>query len=72
MKNWKSAVLAIAAILAIVVVLQNIEDATTRILFVTVTMPRAVLLLSMLVVGFVAGLLTAARLRRKADASKSG
>ena len=72
MKNWKSALLAVAAILAIVVVLQNIEDATTRILFVTVTMPRAVLLLSMLVVGFVAGLLTAARLRRKADASKSG
>ena len=72
MKNWKSAVLAIAAILAIVVVLQNIEDATTRILFVTVTMPRAVLLFIMLAVGFIAGLLAAARMRRKADANKPG
>jgi uncharacterized integral membrane protein len=70
LKNWKSAGLAVLAILAIVVVLQNTDDATTRILFVTVTMPRAVMLFITLALGFAVGLVMGARLARKPPAGK--
>jgi uncharacterized integral membrane protein len=52
------------AILVIVIVLQNTQAVETKLLFVTITMPRAVLLLVTLLVGFALGLITATWLSR--------
>ena len=51
MSRWKLAAVAIVAILGIIVVLQNTQAVETKLLFVTVTMPRAVLLFVTLVIG---------------------
>ena len=58
MQKVKVLLLAVVALLIIVVVLQNTQAVETRILFITVTMPRVVLLLVTLLVGFVLGLVT--------------
>lgn len=60
---------AVVALLVIVVVLQNTEAVETKILFTTITMPRAALLFGTLIVGFGLGVLTAGRLlaRRGGD-----
>ena len=41
MSRWKIAVVALVAVLAIIVVVQNTQAVETKLLFVTVTMPRA-------------------------------
>lgn len=55
----------VLAILVVIVVLQNTQTVETRLLFVTITMPRAVLLFVTLLVGFALGLITATWLGRK-------
>jgi len=50
---------AILAVLVVVVVLQNLAPVSTQFLFVTVAMPKAVLLIVTLGIGFAAGLLAA-------------
>jgi hypothetical protein len=74
MRNAKLITLAVGLLLAVVVVLQNTEDATVRILFTTVIMSRAVLLGATLLVGFALGLLAGARFLGKGGgtASRSG
>ena len=52
-----------AAILVIVIVLQNTQAVDTRLLFITVTTPRAVLLFVTLSAGFVLGVVAANRFR---------
>ncbi|MDZ7642334.1 MAG: lipopolysaccharide assembly protein LapA domain-containing protein [Desulfurivibrio sp.] len=47
------------AVLAIVVIAQNVEPVTVQLLFVAVTMPRAALLAIALLVGVVIGILIA-------------
>lgn len=51
--------LDIAAILIIIVVLQNSEPVETRLLFASVTMPRAALLVGTAAAGFLSGWLFA-------------
>jgi uncharacterized integral membrane protein len=65
MKNAKIILIALACILMLVIVFQNTAPVETKLLFVTVTMPRAVLLAVLGGMGFVAGLLTAASMGRK-------
>lgn len=55
----KLAILVILAVLAVILILQNTQAVVTRLLFVTVSMPLAALLVLTLVVGFAAGVLTA-------------
>ncbi len=62
MKNAKSFLVATLLVLVIVVVLQNTEAVETKLLFVTVSMPRALLLLITLGVGVVAGLIFGSRM----------
>ena len=50
---------AILAVLVVVVVLQNLAPVSTKLLFVTVEMPKALLLIVTLGIGFAAGLLAA-------------
>jgi uncharacterized integral membrane protein len=65
MKKIKLIVAALLAVLFVVVILQNTQEVETKLLFATISMPRAVLLLTTLVVGFVIGLLTAGRLSKR-------
>jgi len=48
----------ILAVLALTVFLQNTAAAETKLLFATVTMPRSMLLVLTLLVGFILGLIT--------------
>lgn len=70
-RNAKIAVVTAAVIVVAVLVFQNTEPTRTRILFATITMPRAVLLVVMLAIGFALGVLTAARLRTGTGSAKA-
>ena len=72
MSRWKIAVVALVAVLAIIVVVQNTQAVETKLLFVTVTMPRAVLLFVTLLVGFVIGVVAAEKITRKRAAKADG
>lgn len=65
MNKIKMAAAAILAILLVVVILQNTKPVETKLVFITITMPRAVLLVTMLGLGFALGILAAGRLTRK-------
>lgn len=62
MSRAKLITVSVLALLVVVVLLQNSGSIETKLLFVTVTMPRIILLSVTLLVGFVLGLLTAGRL----------
>ena len=57
--------IAIVALLTVIVVLQNTESVDTKLLFLTLSMPRAALLFGTLVIGFVAGVALGNRLSLK-------
>lgn len=57
---------AVVALLVIIVVLQNTEQVETKLLFISVSMPRAALLFGTLVIGFALGALTGGRLLTRA------
>ena len=57
MKKAKLIIAIVLAVLCLIIVLQNTASVETRFLFVTITMPRAVLLLSTAAIGFVLGVL---------------
>ena len=59
MRRARLVVACVLAVLVAVVMLQNTEPVATRLLFATVEMPRALLLLTTLLVGFALGVLTA-------------
>jgi uncharacterized integral membrane protein len=56
---------AIIAILVVIIVLQNTETVETKLLFATISMPRAAMLFGTLVIGFVVGALTSRWLSKK-------
>lgn len=64
MAKVKAILLAVLALAALIVVLQNTENVETRLLFTRITMPRAALLFGTLVIGFALGVLAAGRLTR--------
>jgi len=55
----KIVAIAVIALVAVIVVLQNTQEVETKLLFTTVTMPNAALLFGTLVIGFAIGVLTA-------------
>ncbi len=61
--------IGLAALLAIIVVLQNTQAVETRVLFTTITMPRALLLALALLLGFAAGYVLAHRRGTRADSN---
>lgn len=67
MKHVRTWLLAIVALLVLIVALQNTQSVETRILFMTVSMPRVVLLFVTLLIGFVLGLVTASWHGRERD-----
>jgi uncharacterized integral membrane protein len=69
MKSPKNIALAALVLLVIIVVFQNTAVVDTKILFMTISMPRALLLFVTLLIGVLAGLLIGNR-RGKAKAAK--
>ena len=67
----KIVIATLLGIVILIVVLQNTEVVETKLLFMSVSMPRAALLFGTLLVGFALGVLMAGRLvgvRRNEDA----
>jgi uncharacterized integral membrane protein len=56
MKNGKTILIVIGVVLAAIVALQNTQPVPTRVLWVTIEMPRALLLLTVLAIGVLVGL----------------
>ncbi len=71
MKKFKLIIVVIVSILALIIFLQNTESVQTKLLFMTVAMPRALLLISTFLIGFVAGIITASLLLRKSGRTKA-
>ena len=65
MKQAKPIAITVLIVLAVVVMLQNTEAVETRILFASVIMPRAILLVVTLALGFGIGILVSGRWTRK-------
>jgi len=80
MKNFKIILIILVLSLSVIVALQNKQEVEvalqnkqeveTKFLFTTITMPRVLLLLSTLTLGFLIGLITAGILRRKPGKTK--
>lgn len=68
MDKTKLIIALLIAIVTVIVVLQNTEAVQTRLLFITVTMPRVLMLFLMLVIGFILGIITALSRTRKGKA----
>jgi len=66
MKKWKLWAAAALALLILIVVLQNTDSVETHVLWITVTMPRVLLLLVTLLAGVVVGLILGDRIRKRA------
>ena len=71
MKQAKTFALAVCALLAVIVAIQNTEAVDTRLLFVTVTMPRALLLIITLLIGTTVGLVIGTRLNPREKPKES-
>jgi len=70
MDKAKLIIAAIVAAILIILILQNSEDVEIRILFATIIMPRAVLIVITALFGFVIGVLMA-MVYSRTDKSKS-
>ncbi|MGB0578116.1 MAG: LapA family protein [Limisphaerales bacterium] len=68
--NLKMTGISLLAILMLVIILQNTEDVVTQILWVEISMPRALLLLLTFAVGFGLGYLFFYRRHRKTKDSE--
>jgi len=64
MQRFKLITAAILALLGVVIILQNTEPVETKLLFLSITMPRAVLLLGTTLIGFALGVLVSLFLQR--------
>jgi uncharacterized integral membrane protein len=71
LQRFKLILMAAALILLVVVILQNTEAVSTEILFFSVSLPRALLLAVMAVIGFALGLLAAARSRSRSRSDQT-
>ena len=65
MARVKLALVVILTLLAVILILQNTAPVETRILFATITMPRAVLLIITWLGGVAVGLLAALSIMKK-------
>ena len=65
MKKAKLIVIVILALIGVIIVLQNTESVDTKILFATIIMTRAILLLVAIAIGFVLGILVSIMSQKK-------
>lgn len=62
LQKLRIGLVVLLAVLAIIIVAQNMESVETKFLFVSVTMPRAVLLALTLVIGVIVGMVFGGRI----------
>jgi uncharacterized integral membrane protein len=55
MKNWRAVIVIVISLLVLIVVLQNTQSVETKFLFITIGMPRALLLFLTFLFGFIVG-----------------
>jgi uncharacterized integral membrane protein len=65
LKQFRIILAALIAVLLVILLVQNTHSVTTKLLFTTVTMPLAILLLATFLLGLAVGLLGASYLARK-------
>ena len=65
MKRFKLISIAVLILLGIIIILQNTEQVETRLLFVSITMPRAILLMGTTMIGFALGILVSLFFQRR-------
>ena len=65
MNRFKMISITILAILGVIIILQNMETVETQLLFFTIPMPRAVLLMVTTLIGFALGVLVSFFLQLK-------
>ena len=70
MKRFKLISIAILILLGIIIILQNTEQVETKLLFVSITMPRAILLMGTTMIGFALGILVSLFFQRKNQPQK--
>ena len=67
MERFKLISIGVLVVLGIIIILQNTQPVETKILFMTITMPRAILLLVTTLIGFALGVLVSFFFQRKKD-----
>jgi putative membrane protein len=65
MNRFKMISIAVLTLLGIIIILQNTEQVETRLLFLSITMPRAILLMGTTMIGFSLGILVSLFFKRK-------
>lgn len=65
MERFKLVSIAVLVILGVIIILQNTQPIETRILFMTITMPRAILLMGTTLIGFALGVLVSFLFQKK-------
>ena len=65
MNRFKMISIAILTILGVIIILQNTEQVETKLLFLSITMPRAILLMGTTLIGFALGILVSFFFQRK-------
>ena len=69
MERFKMISIGILALLGVIIILQNTAPVETKLLFLTITMPRAILLMGTTLIGFALGVLVSLyfQSRKKTD-----
>jgi uncharacterized integral membrane protein len=65
MNRFKMICTALLALLGVIIILQNTALVETKLLFLTITMPRAILLMGTTLIGFALGVLVSFFFQRK-------
>jgi uncharacterized integral membrane protein len=65
MQRFKLISIGILVVLGIIIILQNTQQVETKILFMSITMPRAILLMVTTLIGFALGVLVSFFFQRK-------
>jgi len=71
MERFKLIATAILALLGVIIILQNTEPVETKLLFFSITMPRAILLMGTTLIGFALGVLVSFFFKSKDQIQKS-
>jgi uncharacterized integral membrane protein len=65
MERLKLITIVILALVGVIIILQNTEPVETKLLFLSITMPRAILLMGTTLIGFALGVLVSLFFKRK-------
>lgn len=67
MERFKIISIGILALLGVIIILQNTEPVETKLLFLSITLPRAILLMGTTLIGFALGVLVSFYFQRRGN-----